>query len=112
MTLKRTLLTVAAGFAAIAVAGAALAQDASALRASGQVGETGDGFMACVASCDPATLREINEINGKRAAAYRDIAARTGVSEAAAGQAAAQKLVATLPPGTWYKPLGGSWTRK
>ena len=82
----------AAGFAAAALAGAAMAQsrDASSLRASGQVGEQADGFMACVAACDASVRADIAQINAKRASAYRDIAQRTGVTEAAAAQAAGQ----------------------
>ena len=102
------------GFAAAALAGGAIAQGRSAdsLRATGQVGEQADGFMACVATCDAATRADIAEINAKRAAAYRDIAQRTGVSEVAAAQAAGQKVIQSLPPGQWYRPLSGGWTRK
>ena len=111
---KTILLRFAAIGFAVALAGAAAAQSrsADALRASGQVGEQADGFMACVQTCDAPTRADIAEINGKRASAYRDIAQRTGVTEAAAGQAAAQKVVAGLPSGQWYRPLNGGWTRK
>ena len=111
---KTILLRFAAVGFAVALAGAASAQsrNADALRASGQVGEQADGFMACVATCDAATRGDIAEINAKRAAAYRDIASRTGVTEAAAAQAAGQKLIAGLHSGQWYRPLNGGWTKK
>jgi uncharacterized protein len=111
---KSILLRFAAVGFAVALAGAASAQSrsADALRAGGQVGEQADGFMACVSTCDAATRADITEINGKRASAYREIAQRTGVTEAAAGQAAAQKVIAGLPSGHWYRPLNGGWTRK
>ena len=111
---KTILLRFAAVGFAVALAGAAVAQGRSAddLRASGQVGEQADGFMACVQTCDAPTRANIAEINAKRAAAYRDIAQRTGVSETAAGQAAAQKVIAGLSSGQWYRPLNGGWTRK
>ena len=116
---RRTKMILAAAISVAAVAGGAhaayamLQADASAaLRATGQVGEQADGFMACVATCDATTRAEIAEINAKRAAAYRDIAQRTGVSEAAAAQAAGQKVIQSLPPGQWYRPLSGGWTRK
>ena len=94
--------------------GAALAQgrSADALRATGQVGEQADGFLACISACDAATREAVNAINARRAAAYREIAQRTGVTEAAAAQAAAQRVIASLPPGQQYRPLGGGWTRK
>ena len=111
---KMTLLRFAAVGFAVALAGAAVAQSRSAdsLRASGQVGEQADGFMACVQTCDAPTRADIAEINAKRANAYRDIAQRTGVTEAAAGQAAAQKVIGGLSSGEWYRPLNGGWTRK
>jgi uncharacterized protein YdbL (DUF1318 family) len=117
MTRKRILtLAAAAGLAFAGLSGAAaMAQnrDAAALRASGQVGEQADGFMGCVSSCDAATRADIAEINRKRAAAYREIAERPPrVSEAAAGQAAGKQLIANLPAGQYYRPLGGGWTRK
>jgi uncharacterized protein YdbL (DUF1318 family) len=119
MTLRSTRTAFAAAAMALAMAGAALgtgvlaqSRSADALRASGAVGEQADGFMACVSSCDAATQADIREINAKRAQAYRDVAQRTGVSEAAAGQAAAEKIRASLAPGQYYRPQGGSWTRK
>jgi hypothetical protein len=111
--MKNTYFRIAAaGLAAAALAGAAWAQDASSLRASGKVGEQADGYMGCVATCDSTTQAAINSINAKRAQAYAEIAAKTGVSPAAAGQAAGQKLIDQLGGGQYYKPLNGGWTRK
>lgn len=107
-------LTLAAAGLALALSGAAMAQGrtADSLRAAGQVGEQADGMMACVQSCDVPTRQAVDAINARRAQAYREIAQRTGVTEAAAAQAAAQKVIAGLPSGQWYRPLGGGWTRK
>jgi uncharacterized protein YdbL (DUF1318 family) len=115
MTLRSDFrLPLAALGLALALSGAAVAQSRSAdqLRATGQVGEQADGFLACVSSCDAGTQADVREINAKRAAAYRDVAQRTGVSEAAAAQAAGQRLIASLPSGQQYRPAGGGWTRK
>lgn len=119
MSRSKLHLTLAAAGLALALGGAALGPSAFAqgpsadsLRASGQVGEQADGFLACVSTCDAATRAAVNDINARRATAYREIAGRTGVTEAAAAQAAAQKVIASLPSGQQYKPLGGSWTRK
>ncbi len=71
MSMKRTLLSLAAAvLAAAALTGAALAQSrsADALRASGEAGEQADGFLGCVATCDAATRAAIAEINAKPAA--------------------------------------------
>jgi len=112
---KLLSLAATAGLAIAGLSGAAAVaqnRDAASLRASGQVGEQADGLMGCVASCDAATRAAIAEINRKRVEAYREVAQRTGVSEAAAAQAAGRRLIANLSPGQWYRPLGGGWTRK
>ena len=117
MTLKRTLLSLAAaGFAAAALTGAAMAQNRSldSLRASGLVGEQSDGFLGCVSTCDAEVRSTIAEINAKRADAYRKAAAEAGdgATAAAAGVAAYRQIVARLPAGQYHRPPGGGWTRK
>lgn len=127
MTSKRSrmpgsALAVALAFTAAAVgavvpATVAFAQSAAkavvdAAKAAGQVGEQGDGFLGMVkGSVPPDVAAAMAEINAGRAAVYRDTAARTGVTPDAAGQATALKLIAKVPAGQYYKPLGGSWTR-
>ncbi len=84
-----------------------------AAKARGVVGEQGDGFLGFVTSSGDAKLKaSVAAINAGRAQAYRSVAARTEVSEAAAAQAAAQQIVALLPPGAYYQPTDGGWTRK
>jgi uncharacterized protein YdbL (DUF1318 family) len=84
-----------------------------AAKARGIVGEQGDGYLGFVASSsDPAIAAALAEINAGRAAVYRDSAARAGVTPSAAGQAAAQQILARLPPGQYYKPLGGGWMKR
>jgi uncharacterized protein YdbL (DUF1318 family) len=105
--------------ALLATAPAAFAQSAAekaavdAAKAAGTVGEQADGFLGFVGgSADSATTAAVNDINAGRAQAYKDIGAKTGVSDSAAGQATAQQLIARLPTGQYYRPLGGAWTRK
>jgi hypothetical protein len=106
--------TLLAFSAAAALGGAAIAQgrDAGTLRAGGQAGEQADGFMACVSACDAATRQAVQEINAKRAEAYREVAQRTGVTVEVAAATAAQRLIASLPSGQYYRPAGGGWVRK
>ena len=115
--IRRMLVALSLGLSL--VAGGALAQSAAAkatvdgAKARGVVGEQGDGFLGLVAgSADPTVKAAMDEINAGRAQAYKDIAAKTGVSEAAAGEATALQLFARLPAGAYYRPLGGAWTRK
>jgi uncharacterized protein YdbL (DUF1318 family) len=84
-----------------------------AAKAAGVVGEQADGFLGLVTGSAPPDVKAaVAEINAGRAGAYKDIAAKTGVTEQAAGEATARQLFDRMPPGGWYKPLGGSWTRK
>ena len=78
----------------------------------GVVGEQADGFLGIVKGGDPALRAAVAEINAGRAAAYRDTAAKTGVTAEAAGQATARQLIARLPAGEFYKAEGGAWVAK
>ena len=96
-----------------------LAQSASAkaavdaAKAQGIVGEQGDGLLGFVSgSADAATTAAVAEINTGRRKVFASTAAKSGVTPDAAGEATAQALFAKIPAGQYYKPLGGSWTRK
>lgn len=83
-----------------------------AAKAAGHVGEQGDGYLGVVSGADAATRAAVAEINAGRADAFRQAAARTGATPAAAGEAAYRQLLARMPAGEYYKPLGAGWTRK
>ena len=98
---------------AMAAAAAAAKATVDAAKARGEVGEQGDGYLGFVRdSTDVALRAAVAEINAGRAEVYREAATRTGVTAVAAGQATAQQLFARIPPGQFYKPLDGGWTRK
>jgi uncharacterized protein YdbL (DUF1318 family) len=84
-----------------------------AAKAAGTVGEQGDGYLGYVSgSADAATTAAVSAINAGRADVYRQTAAKSGVTPEAAGQATGAQLLAKVPSGQFYKPLGGSWTKK
>ena len=84
-----------------------------AAKAQGLVGEQGDGYLGLVTgAADPGVTAAVDQINAGRAAVFAQTAAKTGVSPQAAGEAAAKQLIAKVAPGQFYKPLGGSWTKK
>ncbi len=85
-----------------------------AAKAAGQVGEQGDGYLGFVTpSTDPALAAAVAAINAGREQVYRDIAMKTNVTPAAAGQATAEQLFARLPAGQFFRPLNSTnWTRK
>ncbi len=101
------------------VSTSALAQSAGAkaevdaAKAKGIVGEQGDGLLGFVSgSADAATTAAVNEINAGRRKVFASTAAKSGVTPDAAGEATAQALFQKIPPGQYYKPLGGSWAKK
>jgi uncharacterized protein len=84
-----------------------------AAKAAGTVGEQADGYLGYVkGSADAATTAAVSAINAGRANVYRQTAAKTGVTPVAAGEATGAQLLAKVPAGQYYKPLGGSWTKK
>ncbi len=106
-----TLLNLTATPAAAQTAAEKAAVDAA--KARGQIGEQGDGYLGFVTpSTDPMLAAAVAAINAGRMQVYRETAMRTGVTVDAAGQATAQQLFARLPPGQFFKPLMGDWTRK
>jgi uncharacterized protein YdbL (DUF1318 family) len=113
-----TVLALAASLGAVALAAPAFAQSAAAKaavdagKAAGTVGEQADGYLGVVSGGDASLRASVAEINTGRAAAYKDIAAKTGVTSEAAGMATAKQLYARLAPGQYWKPLDGGWTKK
>lgn len=109
-SLTATVLTIQPA-AAAGIASAKAAADAA--KAQGLVGEQGDGYLGLVTgSADAAVTAAMGQINAGRAAVYRETAAKTGVTPEAAGEAAAVQLFGKVPSGQYFKPLGGSWTKK
>ncbi len=115
--IRRLLLPLVLGIGL--AAGAASAQTPAAkaavdsAKAEGLVGEQADGFLGLVTgAASPDVKAAMDQINAGRANAYAEIATKTGVSPAAAGEATAQQLFSRLAPGAYYKPAGGPWMRK
>jgi uncharacterized protein YdbL (DUF1318 family) len=108
-------------FAAIALllmsapAFADLASDKAAVdaaKAAGTVGEQADGYLGIVSGADSAVTAAVNQINAGRRQVYSQTAAKSGVTPDAAGQATGAQLIAKVPGGQFFKPLGGAWTKK
>jgi uncharacterized protein YdbL (DUF1318 family) len=108
-------------FAAIALllmsapAFADLASDKAAVdaaKAAGTVGEQADGYLGIVSGADGAVTAAVNQINAGRRQVYSQTAAKSGVTPDAAGQATGAQLIAKVPGGQFFKPLGGAWTKK
>src|SRR5258708_40118010 len=92
-----------------------LASDKAAVdaaKAAGVVGEQADGYLGIVSSADGTVTAAVNEINNGRRGVYAQTAAKSGVTPDAAGQATGAQLIAKVPGGQYFKPLGGAWTKK
>jgi uncharacterized protein YdbL (DUF1318 family) len=92
-----------------------LASDKAAVdaaKAAGTVGEQADGYLGIVSSADGAVTAAVSEINNGRRQVYSQTAAKSGVTPDAAGQATGAQLIAKVPGGQYFKPLGGAWTKK
>jgi uncharacterized protein YdbL (DUF1318 family) len=116
MTIRNRIAIIAAAFALLATP--VLADAASdkaavdAAKAAGVVGEQADGYLGVVSSADPAVMAALTNINNGRADVYADAAAKSGVTRDAAGQATGTQLIARVPAGQYFKPLGGGWAKK
>lgn len=118
--MRSLLFPAAVVMAAFAVAAPMIATAQSPARAAvdaalaqGTVGEQADGFLGFVGGGGDAALQTaVRQINDGRRQAYARVAAETGVSPEAAGQATAVRQQARLPAGQYYRTLEGDWRRK
>ena len=117
---RRMKLILAAGLAALAVAGGAgaayamLQADAAAsLRATGQVGEQADGYLGIVGSVPGSVRAQVDEINIKRRAYYTDLAGRRGAKiEEVAATTGCELLRSKVAPGQYYRLSDGVWRQR
>jgi len=83
-----------------------------AAKAAGKVGEQADGYLGIVAGADGTITAAVDEINAGRRGVYTQTASKSGVSPDAAGQATGAQLIAKVPAGQYFKPIGGAWTKR
>lgn len=89
----------------------ALALTLDQARKQGLVGERRDGYLGQVSGGgDVAAF--VNEINGKRRAAYEKVAAQNGIPLNQVERLAAEKLIAEAPAGTNVMDASGRWFQK
>lgn len=83
-----------------------------AAKAAGKVGEQADGYLGIVGGADGTITAAVDSINAGRRGVYTQTASKSGVSPDAAGQATGAQLIAKVPGGQYFKPMGGGWTKK
>lgn len=92
-------------------AGAAYALDLHGARASGQVGEKADGYVAALQS-SPDVDALVADVNAKRRTEYQKISAQNGQTVDVVGRVAAEAIIGKLPAGASYQDASGNWKKK
>lgn len=88
----------------------ATALDLAEAKSSGAVGETRSGYLAAVKSSSEINAL-VADINAKRKAHYREIAAKNNISLEAVEARAGQKAIDKSAPGA-YIDIGNGWETK
>lgn len=83
-----------------------------AAKAVGKVGERWDGYVEAIKPADANLKAAIDAMNARRKAIYAEAAVKTNATVEQAGVVFAENIIEKLPPGYYYKPNGGSWTKK
>ena len=93
-------------------AGSAAASPLEDAKKAGLIGEQPDGYVGLVSGTAPAaTVALVRDINGKRRAAYLEIAKQKSAPVEDVAALAAEKLFARAQPGD-YLLVDGQWVRK
>lgn len=102
-------LVMALGLALPLLSAPAAAQTLDELRAAGKVGERYDGYAV---ARDPALAGQVQKINDKRQAIYKEQAAKQGVAVEQVGMVYAKEIIQQVPSGTWVLTPDNEWRRK
>ncbi|MEE2890947.1 MAG: YdbL family protein [Pseudomonadota bacterium] len=99
--------------AGLGLAQPAFADDLDDAKVAGLVGESATGYLALVSPPgDAATRALIENINARRKARYREIAADNGIDLEAVEMLAGQKAIDRTPAGQFIRATSGAWRRK
>ena len=112
---RRTALALAGLAVALAAPTAAFAQRDpaySAARASGQVGEKMDGYLAVIGSGSPALRAMVDDLNIKRKAVYAEKAQAQHATVEEYAFTSGCLLIQQTAPGEKYQAPGGGWATR
>ncbi len=91
-------------------AGLALAQGLDEARLLGYLGERPDGYLGQHDPNAPAWALELmTSINSQRELKYKELALKNGTSLEAEQIVAGEKIIESLPAGTYYMDATGTW---
>jgi uncharacterized protein len=89
----------------------AFALELDAAKAQGLVGERADGYLGIVVkNPDAQVVALVDEVNDKRLARYKEIAAQNGIDLADVEARAGQRAIALTAAGGWI--FRSSWEQK
>jgi len=109
----RFFVVVMMGFAVMAAsAGSAWATDLRTAKAAGLIGEQPNGYLGIVSTAGDDVRALVQEINQKRRAAYRKIAAKNGIPLQNVEQMAGKKAMNKTPAGQYIRSSSGQWVKK
>lgn len=95
----------------VATSAWALSKDEA--KAQGLIGERANGYLGIVVSNPPSDLKHlVNNINKKRAAAYKKSAASAGVELDVFELRMGQRLQQRTPQGEYIQLKNGNWKKK
>ena len=96
----------------LAAAAAAQTPALNAARQAGTIGERFDGYMGYAAAPSAIVRSQVEAINIRRRALYRNLAASKGVSPQEVGITAGCQLLSRIGVGQAYLLNDGSWRRR
>jgi uncharacterized protein YdbL (DUF1318 family) len=111
MNTVRSLVLIAAAFAAATPAFAQRDPAYQAARSAGQIGEQPDGYLGVVGAASPELRALVNNINIQRKAKYTQTAAAGATVEQMAFTSGCRLIAATVP-GEKYKTPAGTWATR
>jgi uncharacterized protein YdbL (DUF1318 family) len=111
MNTLRSIVLIAATFAAATPAFAQRDPAYQAARSAGQIGEQPDGYLGVVGGGTPELRALVSSINIQRKAKYTESAAAGATVEQMAFTSGC-RLIAATSPGEKYKTPSGSWATR
>lgn len=113
MLTRRFLLSLFLLLPLLAVAPPAQADDAlDAAKAAGQVGERPDGLLGIVGASAPTLETLVKDVNARRLAVFKDIAAKNGQSLAAVQAVSGEEFITRTAKGHYIMDASGKWVKK
>ncbi len=111
MTLRRLFLVLVLALTPVAAL-PAHAIELDTAKAQGLVGEKPDGLLGIVGAPTGELQALVSDVNTRRMAVFRDIAAKNGQGLAAVQAVSGDEFISRTPRGQYVMDSTGHWTKK